>query len=93
MIKFFYVYVLFSLKDRKLYIGFTEDLKTRFREHKIGGVRATRKRLPLILIHYETFRHKDDAMNREKFLKSGFGRNELKKALKSDLLILKYRYL
>ena len=80
--KFFFVYVLFSFKDRKLYIGYSEDLTTRTEEHFKGKVRATKSRLPLILIHYEAFTDKQDAKAREKFLKSGFGRSQLKKALK-----------
>jgi len=91
--KFYYTYVLFSEKDYKLYIGFSGNLKQRIKEHLTGHVRATKDRLPLVLIHYETFRSEADARLREKFLKSGFGRNELKKALSHDLRILKYKYL
>lgn len=90
---FYFVYVLFSLKDEKLYIGFTAELDKRIHEHLSGRVKSTKKRLPLILIHYQAFRDKHDAKSREVFLKSGFGRNELKKALKKDLNLLKYKHL
>lgn len=91
--KFFFVYILFSLKDRKLYIGYTETLETRISEHQQEKVRATKKRLPLILIHYEAFTNKKDAKAREKFLKSGFGRSQMKKALQNRLKQLNYKHL
>lgn len=91
--KFFYVYILFSKKDKKLYIGFTENFETRIREHFNGKVRATKDRRPLILIYFEAFRSKKDAKARERFLKSGFGRSQLKKALQNHLKEIGYRYL
>ncbi len=59
----------------------------------MGKVRATKDRRPLILIHYEAFDSQKDAKAREKFLKSGFGRNQLKKALYNRLKELGYKYL
>jgi putative endonuclease len=89
-IKFFYVYILFSLKDFKLYIGYTEDLKLRLKEHFNGRSIATKNRRPLLLIHYEAFTNQRDAKVREIFLKSGFGRSQLKKALQNRLKELGY---
>ena len=91
--EFFFVYTLFSLKDRKLYIGYSENLNDRINEHFKGRVRATKTRLPLILIQYEAFSNKNDAKTREKFLKSGFGRSQLKKALQNRLRQLNYKHL
>lgn len=91
--KFYYVYVLFSLKDKKLYIGFSKDVFKRYRLHKKGKVTATKNRRPLILIFYEAFTDENDAKAREIFLKSGFGRNELKKCLKNKLNKLEYAHL
>lgn len=82
----FYVYTLFSLKDKKLYTGFTINLKDRLSRHARGEVRSTANRRPLKLIHYEYFINEEDAKAREVFLKSGFGRNNMKKALKRTLL-------
>ncbi len=90
-IKFFYIYILFSLKDNKLYIGYTEDLKIRLGEHFEGKSTATKNRRPLLLIHYEAFTNKRDAKAREVFLKSGFGRSQLKKAIQHKLEELKYK--
>jgi len=54
-------------------------------EHAKGKVRSTKDRRPLKLIHYEYFIDKVDAKAREIFLKSGFGRNQLKESLKRTL--------
>ncbi|MCL5438976.1 MAG: GIY-YIG nuclease family protein [Patescibacteria group bacterium] len=81
----FYVYILLSLKDKKFYVGFTTDLKDRLSRHARGGVRSTMNRRPLKLINYEYFINEEDAKAREVFLKSGFGRDNLRKALKRTL--------
>jgi putative endonuclease len=87
------VYVSFSFKDRKLYIGYTTNLDLRFTEHQSGRVTSTKDRRPLQRIYYEVFTNQNDAKSREVFLKSGFGRNELKKALKETLIELDYKYI
>lgn len=81
----FYVYILYSLKDNKFYIGFTNNLKKRLTEHAKGKVDATKNRTPLKLIHYEYFINRTDAEAREKFLKSGHGRKQFKEILKHTL--------
>lgn len=81
----YYTYTLLSLKDKKFYIGFSTDLKNRLSQHARGEVDSTRNRRPLKLIHYEYFINEQDAKSRETFLKSGFGRNQLKKAIKHTL--------
>lgn len=65
----FYVYVLRSKKDGKIYIGVTSNLRQRFREHNTKKVGSTRYRTPLILVYYEAYRSFKDAINREKKLK------------------------
>ena len=82
----YYVYILLSLQDNKLYTGFTSNPKKRLQEHARGGVKSTENRRPLKLIHYEYFINEADAKAREVFLKSGFGRNQMKQALKRTLL-------
>lgn len=77
-----FVYVLFSLKDHKLYIGFSDDIEKRVAQHMMGKVTATKHRLPLQLIYYEAYIDKRDAKGREKFLKGGSGHKYLKKQLK-----------
>ena len=82
----FYTYVLQSLKDYKLYIGFTDDLKNRFNEHRQGKVFATKGRNPLRLVYYEACLEKQLAIKREKYFKTGFGRRYLKERLGLTLL-------
>ena len=82
----YFVYVLFSLKDFKLYIGFTYNLEKRIARHMMGKVIATKNRLPLKLIYYEAYVEKKDAKGREKFLKGGSGHKYLKKQLHYYLL-------
>lgn len=79
---FHYVYVLLSLKDNKLYIGSTSDLKKRFQTHKSGFVDAIKNRLPVELIFYEAYRDKFDTIRREDYFKSSKGKQTLRNMLK-----------
>ena len=73
----FYTYVLRSESDNRLYIGFTEDLNKRLKEHNDGLVGSTKNRKPFKLIYYEACLDKGKAIAREKYFKSGFGRRFL----------------
>ena len=84
-LKMYYTYVLLSENDRDFYIGFTEDLKKRFNQHKQGLVSSTAHRRPLKLIYYEACLNKYDGIKREKYFKSGFGRRFLKNRLQTFL--------
>ncbi|MGD9899463.1 MAG: GIY-YIG nuclease family protein [Calditrichaceae bacterium] len=75
------VYILLSEKDKKRYIGCSGNLERRLSEHQAGLVKSTRNRRPLKLVYKETFPDKQAAMNREKFFKSGKGREFLNKKL------------
>jgi putative endonuclease len=81
----FYVYVLKSYKDGSFYIGYTEDLKKRVKEHQEGRSKATKFRKPYKLIYYEAFLNIKDAKRRELYLKSGWGWRSLRKMLKNFL--------
>ncbi len=70
----YYVYVLKSKKDSKLYYGFTEDLEKRLSEDNKGKVRSTKSRIPFDLIYHEKIDNVIDARKRERYFKSGFGR-------------------
>jgi len=65
----FFVYILQSNKDKKLYIGFAPDLRKRFKKHNLGLVTSTKSRIPFRLAYYEAYASKQDAMKREKNLK------------------------
>ena len=79
----FYTYVLLSLKDNKFYVGYSRDVKLRFEKHKKGLVDSTKNRRPLKIIYYEACISKDDALKREKYLKTHYGRMFIHKRLKS----------
>jgi len=83
----FYVYILISQKDHKLYIGYTNNLRRRLSEHARGEVSSTKNRRPFRLIHYEYFIDEVDAKSREVFLKSGAGHKQLKDKLRKTLLL------
>lgn len=85
----YYVYVLQSNRDKKLYYGFTKDLAQRFEEHKNGLVKSTENRRPLKVIYCEACIRKGDALNRERYLKLYRGRQFLQKRLKSYFTGLK----
>lgn len=78
----YYVYILQSEKDGLLYTGYTEHLAQRIKQHNEGSTRSTQNRRPLKLIYYEAYPDKDDALGREKFLKSGSGKRFVKKQLR-----------
>ena len=81
----YYVYVLLSERDGKFYTGSTGNLKERVEEHNRGYAPSTKNRRPLKLIYYEACLNKEDAMQREKYLKSGMGKKYLKNRLKHYL--------
>jgi len=82
----FYTYVLYSLKSKRLYTGYTEDLKQRIKEHNNGiGGNYSNKNKPFRLIFYEAFLSKEDATSQEKFYKSGYGREVLKTKVEKSL--------
>jgi len=60
MDKFHYVYVLISLKDKKHYAGYTQNLELRFEQHQKGKVESTKYRRPLELIYFEGCLNKED---------------------------------
>jgi putative endonuclease len=81
----YYVYILYSLKDRKLYVGCSSNVEKRLRRHNSGKVLATKFRRPLVVIHTEQFDDKGSAFQRERFLKSLWGAREKKKILQRYL--------
>jgi putative endonuclease len=82
-----YVYVLKSLKDGQLYVGSTNDLRRRLKEHKDGLCESTRHRRPMNLEAYIAVQNGSVARSLEKYLKSGSGVGTLRKrTLASEVL-------
>jgi len=80
----YFVYVLRSKKDGKLYTGYSEVPARRLKEHNAGKTASLFKRRPLILIYQEAYNEEIQAKRRERFLKTGQGRKLLKELLKSE---------
>ena len=79
----FVVYILYSKKFDKSYIGFTSDLISRFHSHnQFSNKGYTVKFRPWKVAHVEFFHFKKDAIAREKILKSGVGREWIGKSIK-----------
>jgi putative endonuclease len=77
-----YLYVLESKKDSRMYTGYTSDLKSRLEQHNSGKVISTQYRRPFKIIYYEACLTKEDALHREKYLKTTYGKRFLKNRLK-----------
>jgi len=78
----YYTYVLLSTKENKLYLGFTQDLKTRMELHRRGFMIKEKNNGSLKLIYLEACLNKKDAVRRDKYLNSFLGRKYLKIRLK-----------
>ncbi len=85
---FHYVYVLYSASLQKLYRGVTQDWLKRIEHHNLGLDKWTKRGVPWKLIYYEAYTNKSDAYKREKFLKSGRGREVLNKQLEKTLSLV-----
>jgi putative endonuclease len=71
----FFVYVLYTKKHAKHYTGFTSDLEKRLISHNELGNGWTSRYRPWILIYSKSFDTKKEALNHEKWLKTGIGRS------------------
>ena len=83
----YYVYVLRSNKNGRLYTGYTSDLQKRLTEHRQGKSQYTTHRGPYELIYYEACMNTNDAHAREKYLKTGMGKRYLKNRVKRFLAL------
>ena len=86
----FYTYILISEKDNKFYVGYTDNLKRRIVQHNDGYVESTKYRRPLKLIYYEVCLNQKDAIHREKYLKTTYGKRYIRNRLKNCLKGLPY---
>jgi len=70
----YYIYVLYSDKFDRFYVGLSSDIQRRLKNHNFGHVKSTKAYLPWRIVHFETFETRIEARNREKHLKSAAGR-------------------
>lgn len=87
--RFYCVYVLESMKNNSLYIGYTVDLKRRLQEHNHGLNFSTKPYRPWKGIHFEGYLCEEDAKRRERYLKSSQGGRLLKRMLKAYFYLSK----
>lgn len=74
----FFIYVL-KCADASFYIGQTADIYRRLQQHQTGEVSWTAPRRALAIVHWEKFDSREAPVRRERDLKTGFGRNWLKR--------------
>ena len=75
----YYVYILCSESHKKSYVGISNDLERRLIEHNLGKSTFTSRYRPWIVIYSEAYKTREEARNREKYLKSAAGRRWMKK--------------
>jgi putative endonuclease len=81
----YFVYVLRNAITHRHYTGHTSDLAQRVGQHNHGVTKSTKNRGPWELVYHEEFASRAEAIGREKYLKSGKGREELRSKLAGSL--------
>jgi putative endonuclease len=79
------VYLLYSNKDHRTYVGSTNNIERRIREHKDGKCISTKNRRPLCLIYSEEYDSIVEARKREHYFKSHAGRKELGRIIENHI--------
>ncbi len=86
----FYVYAISSLKQNYIYVGLTSDLDQRILRHNKGYEKTTKPYRPFVLIYSEEASTRLEARKREKYWKSGVGKEKLQN-IKGHLVMLEWR--
>ncbi|WP_422106295.1 GIY-YIG nuclease family protein [Winogradskyella sp.] len=82
----FYIYAISSLERNYIYVGMTQDLDSRIERHNLGRERTTKAYRPFKLIYFEKLDvERVDARKREKYWKSGVGREKLRQIRDNNL--------
>ena len=77
----FYLYVLRSQQTGDLYVGSTADVEKRLQRHNRGDAKSTRHGVPWAVLHTESFVTRSEAVRRERYYKTGRGREEIQRLL------------
>ncbi|HIA91902.1 TPA: GIY-YIG nuclease family protein [Candidatus Saccharibacteria bacterium] len=75
----FYVYILKSTKQNRIYIGHTQDVTNRLHRHNSGYVKSTQPYRPWILLELHPFKSRNEAVAAEKYFKTSQQREFIKK--------------
>lgn len=82
----YFVYILKSQKDGRLYIGFTSiHPQERLKDYNAGGTTSTKPRRPFKPIYYEAHISEKDTRRRERYFKTEKGKSTLKQMLREGL--------
>ena len=79
----FFVYVISSLQRKYIYVGLTNNLERRVEQHQQGKENTTSPYRPFKLVTTEKFSSRIEARKREKYLKSGCGKEWIKRTFKT----------
>jgi len=71
-----YLYILQSIKDNGFYIGITENIEKRLKDHNYGKTKSTKNRRPFRLIYSEQFNNRLEARTREIELKTNYSKRK-----------------
>jgi len=85
MPRYCYVYVLRSLADHQFYVGLTRDLRARLHSHNKALIASTKRRIPFEFVYWEGCLNDSDAAQREKYLKTAWGKRYIKTRLRRYL--------
>ena len=77
----YYVYVMRSIPSGRLYKGFCSDLENRLLQHNAGKTKSTKAFIPWEIVYFEKYNALEEAIARERYLKTSVGRRFLKKTL------------
>jgi putative endonuclease len=80
----YYIYIIRSKRDSKFYTGLAKNVSRRLQEHNSGRVKTTKGRRPFVLIYTEELKTLAESRAREKFFKTGEGREFRDKILKEN---------
>ncbi len=79
----YFVYCLVSIHRNYIYVGLTNNIDRRVEQHQAGMSKTTRAYRPFELFYFEQFQTRAEARKREKYFKSGIGKEKLRNILKS----------
>ena len=77
----FHVFVLRSEKTGRFYVGSAADVEKRLQRHNRGDAKSTRHGVPWAVLHTESFVTRSEALHRERYYKTGRGREEIQRLL------------
>ncbi|MGQ0827975.1 MAG: GIY-YIG nuclease family protein [Bacteroidota bacterium] len=69
-----YVYLLYSIRFERFYVGYTSNIQERIKQHNVSKVKSTKAFVPWTMVYFEKFEIMEGALKREKYFKTAAGR-------------------